>query len=131
MQIILTDILYFFLRSPENTAEIFKAISLNHDEVDVQKALSVGSILDGHDDREQGENADNENLGGDAEQDARQIAQEMLLSLPGINVHNFREIMNKVENLAQLSKMSEAELAPMIGPGNAKKLVAFMRQKVM
>jgi ERCC4-type nuclease len=65
------------------------------------------------------------------EQDARATAHEILMSLPGINVHNFREVTNKVENLSQLSKMTEAELSPLIGPANAKKLVTFFRQKVM
>lgn len=120
------------LRSPENTADIFKAISQNHEEVDVQKALVVGSVLDGQDGQEVDENnPDYLGGGGDSEQDARTIAQEMLLSLPGINVHNFREVMNKVENITQLTKMSEAELTPLIGVGNARKLVAFCRQKLM
>ena len=104
----------------------------------MQKAVAVGSVLDGQQQELDGTSNANDvddNLGSgggvDAEQDHRLVAQEMLLSLPGINVHNIREVMNKVSNLAQLTKMSEVELTPIIGPGNAKKLVAFCRQKVM
>lgn len=124
----------FYSRSPENTTDIFKAISLNHDEVDVQKALQVGAMFDRGDGigsegvEDQGEYGNSNN---DMEQDARTFAQEILMSLPGINVHNCREVMKHVDNIAQLSNMSERDLSPLIGPGNAKKLVHFFRQKVM
>lgn len=62
------------------------------------------------------------------EDSARASAREILLSLPGISVHNFRDIMNNVNNLAQLSSMTEQQLTPIIGPVNAKKLVTFFTQ---
>lgn len=62
------------------------------------------------------------------EDSARASAREILLSLPGISVHNFRDIMNNVNNLAELSTMTEQQLMPLIGPVNAKKLVTFFTQ---
>ncbi len=62
------------------------------------------------------------------EDSARASARDMLLSLPGISVHNFRDIMNNVNNLAELSNMTEQQLTPLIGPVNAKKLVTFFTQ---
>jgi hypothetical protein len=63
-----------------------------------------------------------------ADESARASAREMLLSLPGINVHNFRDVMNSVTNLAELSGMSVEQLEPLIGPVNAKKLYSFFGQ---
>ncbi len=62
------------------------------------------------------------------EDSARASARDILLSLPGISVHNFRDIMNNVNNLAELSAMTEQQLMPLIGPVNAKKLVTFFAQ---
>lgn len=94
----------------------------NHSVVDVQKAVSAGVSADA--------SAGSDEIGvvDSMAAEAREAAQEMLLSLPGINRQNYREVMKKVENLRQLSRMSEAELSPLIGPGNAKKLVTFFKQ---
>ena len=65
----------------------------------------------------------------DAPEDStRASARDILLSLPGINVHNFRDVMNNVGNLAELSAMSEVQLAPLVRPINAKKLFLFFAQ---
>ncbi len=109
------------IRSAASTVEIFKIISSNHEAVDVHKAIAVGAVLGGEDVR--GEE------GGGEDHEAAVAAQEILLSLPGINVHNFREVMNSVENLCELSKMSEVQLTPLVGPVSAKKLNAFFRQR--
>lgn len=61
-------------------------------------------------------------------EELRQSAKEILLSLPGINVHNFRSVMQSVSNLAELGGMSETQLIPLLGPGNAKKLRDFFQQ---
>jgi ERCC4-type nuclease len=52
-------------------------------------------------------------------------AQEILLSLPGVNMNNFRNILHNVKNLEELSTLSEIQLQQLIGPVNAKKLRAF------
>lgn len=62
------------------------------------------------------------------EDSARASARDILLSLPGINVHNFRDVMNSVTNVAELSAMKEEQLLPLIGPINAKKLYSFFTQ---
>ncbi len=109
-------------RSAASTVEIFKIISSNHEPVDVQKAVAVGAVQGS-----EGQN-DGDKIGVE-DQEAATAAQEILLSLPGINVHNFREVMNSVENLCELSKLSEVQLTPLIGPVGAKKLYAFFRQR--
>jgi ERCC4-type nuclease len=64
------------------------------------------------------------------ETDARFTANEILLSLPGVNHSNYRNIINHTDSLATLSKMSESDLIPLIGPSNSKKLVTFFRQRM-
>ncbi len=102
--------------------DIFKIISSNHEHVDIHKAVSVGAVFNSEDIR--GDEGD-----GRDDHEAATAAQEILLSLPGINVHNFREVMSSVENLCELSKMSEVQLTPLVGPVSAKKLCAFFRQR--
>lgn len=63
-----------------------------------------------------------------SEESARASAQEVLLSLPGVNVHNYRDIMNAVTNLAELSTMTVEQLQPLVGPVNGKKLHSFFWQ---
>ena len=65
----------------------------------------------------------------EGEKDLQAIAQDMLLSLPCINSLNFRAVMAAVNSIAELSQLSVAELTPLIGPGNAKKLYFFFRKR--
>ncbi len=109
------------IRSPSATADIFRSIVSNHEPVDVLKAVSVGAV---------GGEAEAAAGGEDgAEMEATAAAQEILLSLPGVNVHNFREVMNSVQSVAELSTLSEAQLVPLIGPVNARKLFTFFKQR--
>jgi hypothetical protein len=62
------------------------------------------------------------------EDSARASAREVLLSLPGVNVHNYRDVMSAVTNLAELSTLSVEQLTPLVGPVNAKKLYTFFGQ---
>jgi len=101
-------------RSAAATVDIFKSIVVNHEAVDVNKAVQVGG----------GAAQD-----GDEEGDAKQLAREILMSLPGINQNNFRNVMNNVSNVAALSKMSETALSGLVGPGNAKKLYSFFNMR--
>ncbi|GAB1606690.1 DNA repair endonuclease XPF [Argonauta hians] len=56
--------------------------------------------------------------------------QDFLLKLPGVNLKNYRLIMNKVTNLYELSKLSEEELTALLGNAhNAKQLFGFLRTK--
>jgi DNA excision repair protein ERCC-4 len=56
--------------------------------------------------------------------------QELLRALPGINVKNARGVMNKVESVYELSKLSQDELAVLIGPENARLLYVFLHTDV-
>ena len=80
-----------------------------------------------------GQDEDDVNAGAEAEAEAEaasRAARDMLLSLPGINMQNYRAVMNRVENIAELSKMNVAQLSPLIGPVNAKKLHIFFTQRM-
>ena len=104
-------------RSAAATVEIFKSIVGSHEQVDVNKAVQVGGgglIQDGE---------------GEEEGDAKHLAKDILKSLPGINENNCRDVMSRVLNIAELSKMSEAALVPLIGPANAKKLHSFFNMR--
>ena len=72
-------------------------------------------------------NSNNEDDSNDKEL-ARMTAQDMLLSLPGINVHNFREVIKHVVNLSDLFDLSEAKMCELIGSVNGKKLFSFINQ---
>jgi hypothetical protein len=91
----------------------------NFDDPDTSRALTICS--DNIADTKKQADADN-NV------DIHLIVQNMLLSLPGINTQNYRAVMNNVEDIATLSKMSVMQLTPLIGPGNAKKLFSFFLQ---
>lgn len=104
------------------TAEIFKSIAENHESVDVDKAISIGSNI----------NFDRDDSKESAivmEKNTKQTAVDILMSLPGINKHNFRDVIDQVSSVAELSKLSEVQLAPIIGPVNAKKLRSFFTSR--
>ena len=53
--------------------------------------------------------------------------QDMLLRMPGVNSKNYRNIMAKVSDLAELSSLSEQELTKIMGSSqNAKHLHNFL-----
>ena len=54
-------------------------------------------------------------------------AQDMLMKMPGINSKNVYAVMNRVENLLQLVKLSLAELTEILASSsNAKQLYDFI-----
>ncbi|CAM9334858.1 unnamed protein product [Choristocarpus tenellus] len=98
-------------RSQYATSDIFLELMAGNAPVDVDKALAAG--------------------GGEGEEDQGEgntAARELLMRLPGINIHNFRQVMREVESVAELSGMTEEALAILIGGANAKKLYNFFRQ---
>jgi DNA excision repair protein ERCC-4 len=113
-------------RTPHETLRIFKALKTNHDEVDVEKAMEIGrnesveALLkrDANDDDDEDEDEVNE------------VARDMLLRLPGVNVHNARRIMRECDSLAELAEMSREQLRKVAGPVCGQKLFTFFRQKV-
>jgi len=57
------------------------------------------------------------------------VIQELLLSLPGITIHNFRILLDNVENMAQLSKLKLSEFTKLLGHSIGKKLFDFFQQR--
>eukprot|EP00904_Undaria_pinnatifida_P013579 jgi/Undpi1/9351/HiC_scaffold_26.g11809.m1 len=99
-------------KSEHATADLFKGLMENNAPVNVAKAQAAG--------------------GGDAEErmgdDAAASAKELLMCLPGVNVHNYRNVLRGVDTIADLSGLSLEQLEPMLGKGNASKLHTFFRQ---
>lgn len=111
-------------RSPHETVKIFRALKVNHDEPDIDKAVEIGS---------------NESLDallgmatqGDEEEEENEIneaARDMLLRLPGVTVQNARQIMNSCDTIADLAEMSRDDLKRLVGPMTGQKLFSFFRQ---
>ena len=107
-------------RTPNATADIFKSIKINHDDPDVKKAVECGQGAATDDNRDAGATS--------KEARARDDARNILLSLPGVNNLNIHAIINNVENIASLSKMTAAQLEALVGPVNSKKLAQFFSQ---
>lgn len=58
------------------------------------------------------------------------LFQDMLLRMPGVNSRNYRDIMNKVENLTELSTLSEEKLNTiMMNSQHAKQLWNFLHKE--
>jgi DNA excision repair protein ERCC-4 len=112
-------------RSPHETLKIFKALKTNHEEVDVEKAIELGSnesvdaLLAGDGGEEDGE-----------ENEINEAARDMLLRLPGVNVHHARKIMSACDSIADLANMSREEMKKLVGPVTGQKLFTFFRQKL-
>ncbi|CAN0277039.1 unnamed protein product [Ectocarpus sp. 4 AP-2014] len=90
---------------------MFKELMKNNAVVDVAKAQAAG-----------GGGEDDQGTGDDAS------AKELLMRLPGVNVYNFRNVLREVDTIAELSQLSEEQLRPLLGEGNAAKLYKFFRQ---
>eukprot|EP00934_Nitzschia_sp_Nitz4_P000873 Nitzschia sp. Nitz4//scaffold227_size32659//1084//3924//NITZ4_007893-RA/size32659-processed-gene-0.0-mRNA-1//1//CDS//3329542779//873//frame0 len=102
-------------KSPQDTLKIFQQLKASHGEVDVDKAVEVGrsesveALLDNED-------------------EVNEVARDMLLRLPGVNVHNARRIMRECESLSDLIKMDRNELRRVAGPVAGQKLFTFFSQ---
>ena len=58
------------------------------------------------------------------------IFQDMLLRMPGVNSKNYRLLMNKVQDLAELCSLSEEELTKIMGNSHHAKLLRdFLHSK--
>lgn len=99
--------------SPHATADMFEDMKRSQEEPDPEKAQAIGV-----------ENLDN------VQTMYALTPQELLRALPGINVKNQRAVMNKVESIYELSKLSQDELAELIGPENARLLYVFLHTDV-
>lgn len=67
------------------------------------------------------------NLGVDVDEDNFNLTPQMFLQkFPGINQHNIDLVMDKVDNLYELSKMSKLELVNLLGKKNGELLYKFL-----
>ena len=99
--------------SPHQTAAMFAEIKKNIAEPSEEVAAAMG--------REEGTVLD---AGGTIDL----VAQELLLRLPGVNTRNYRGIMRKVESVAALTLLTQAELEEIMGPGPARELFTFLHK---
>lgn len=110
-------------RSPRHTLKIFKSLKTNHEEVDVDKAVAIGSnesidkLLD-----VEGEDGE--------ENEINEAARDMLLRLPGVNIHNARNIMKNCDSIAELAAMSREEMKKLLGSLGGQRLFSFFNQDV-
>ncbi|KAI5804884.1 hypothetical protein EDC01DRAFT_641175 [Geopyxis carbonaria] len=104
---------FIWSSSPYQTAEIFEDLKNDKEEPDPVKAPKVGL-----------------EEGDDYMQMYNQISQDMLRAIPGINLKNYRSVMSNVENMVQLSNMSEKEIGHIIGPEAGKKTHRFLNRNL-
>lgn len=115
-------------RSPHVTADIFKTLKAGRLDADPDQATAVGNKSYLGTDDEAGDYA-----GGDSSVEAEAAsaaARDMLMSLPGIDTKNYKAVMNRVSSIHELSTLNVHQLAPIIGPANAKKLVTFFQKRI-
>jgi DNA excision repair protein ERCC-4 len=110
-------------RSPHETLRIFKDLKSTHDEVDVEKAVEIGRSETVEALLKQDENEDEED-------EVNEAARDMLLRLPGVNVHSARRIMRECDSLAELSEMGRDQLRSVAGPVTGQKLYTFFGHSV-
>ena len=117
-------------RSPHETLRIFKALKANHDEVNVDRAVEIGRSSEGESDDalfvKEVDDVEEE----EEEDEVNEAARDMLLRLPGVNVHNARNIMKECDSIAALAEMSREQLRKIAGPVTGQKLFTFFRQKM-
>lgn len=123
-------------RSPHATVDLFKVIKKHQDEPDMEAAAALGN-------GNVSSSAGTETAGGGPDTTTTTTvvgtnpeeglaasyyntsSMDVLKKLPGINDHNFRKVLAKVTNLAELSRLSLDEMTELIGKVCAKKLFAF------
>ncbi|KAG8513463.1 DNA repair endonuclease XPF, partial [Galemys pyrenaicus] len=97
--------------SPHATAELFEELKQHKPQPDAAAAVAI--------------TADSDTL---PESDKyRPGPQDFLLKMPGVNAKNCRALMNQVGSIAELARLSQAELAEVLGnSANAKQLYEFI-----
>ncbi|CAH0476693.1 unnamed protein product [Peronospora belbahrii] len=107
-------------RSPHATVDLFKIVKKYQDEPDMNAAAALGNGLL-VDDAVQSSSGE----GGLASNYYNTSSIDVLRKLPGINEHNYRTVLSRVKNLADLSSQSLEELTELLGKVNGKKLHTF------
>jgi len=114
-------------RSPHETLKVFKKLKRNHQEVDVDKAIEIGTN-DAMDELLGGGPGGCYNEDDDEGDGANEAAVQMLLRLPGVTSHNARNIMKECDSIAELAEMSREKLKLLAGQKAGQKLFTFFRQ---
>ena len=125
-------------RTASASASLFARLMLGKEGLDLDATMArVGSSIEstgGSDTNPLGtssRNTDNDGDGAIAEiMKRRENSINMLLALPGVNEQNYRNVINRVENLAELATYEEGELAPLVGPSNARELHMFFNNAI-
>ncbi|KAI5960873.1 rad16 [Candida theae] len=121
--------------SPYETAQIFLELKANQDEPDVGMALDKGVnknlLVEGG----VGVNSDIDAVGGVGGGGVGPAVLnddpiDFLRSVPGINNSNMYKIVRRVENIAELVKLSQDELIDLIGAENGRKAYNFFNRTV-
>ncbi|XP_065833923.1 DNA repair endonuclease XPF-like isoform X2 [Oscarella lobularis] len=103
-------------QSPHATAELFEVLKEKQAQPDASLAASVGA-----------------SDGSSVQSETKTYNPgpvDLLLKLPGINFKNYRYVMNRVSNVAELSQMSLKQLAQVLdNESNAKQLWHFFNDK--
>uniref|UniRef100_A0A7S0GHP4 ERCC4 domain-containing protein n=1 Tax=Proboscia inermis TaxID=420281 RepID=A0A7S0GHP4_9STRA len=128
-------------RGPHQTLAIFKTLKMKHEEVNIEKSISVGNnesldglmetsdVVGGGSTVNSGvENNTNSNK--DEENEINEAARDMLLRLPGINVNNARKLMAVCDSIAELTELPRDDLKKLLGPVTGQKLFTFLNQKL-
>lgn len=103
----------FWAKGPQDAAELFLAVKQKEDEPDEKLAASLG--------------VDSAKA---VETEFNPGPQALLRSLPGVDGHNINAIMRKVQNVAALVHMSNAEMSELLGsPEKGKALYEFVNQE--
>ncbi|KAK6361095.1 hypothetical protein TWF730_004844 [Orbilia blumenaviensis] len=97
--------------SPYQTAEIFEELKKNEHEPDPSKAVSIG-LADGD---------DGYSIYAPAPMD-------ILKAIPGINEHNHKQVVLKVDTIMELVNMTEDNLANIVGREAARRVHAFFQK---
>ena len=105
------------------TLKIFQSLKANHEEVDVKKAVEVGS--------NESIDALMRNDGNNEEYEINEAARDMLLKLPGITVQNARKIMKECNSIADLASLSREKMREILGPMEGQKLYSFFRKNIV
>ncbi len=101
--------------SPYQTAEIFDELKKQQEEPDPIKAVQIGLVA--------GEDP--------SDQSFNQTPQDMLRAVPGITAKNLPRITLEVNNIAEVSSLTEAELEPMIGKEAGRQVHRFFNRSVL
>lgn len=101
--------------SPYQTAEIFDELKKQQEEPDPIKAVQIGLVA--------GEDA--------ADQSFNQTPQDMLRCVPGVTAKNMSRVTLEVEDLVDVSNLTEVELDEMVGKEAGRQIWRFFNRSVL